>query len=95
MFVSHILISGSNQTISTRIRSAVQDALQWKQVLGRHVERFRGGLVFKAHEMVFHSTLGSTVIKKKEKKWTQLGAHPGLDHLPAQLGEGLEGRLKV
>jgi len=26
------------------------------------------GLVFKAHRLVFHSTLGSRVIKKKKKK---------------------------
>jgi len=29
---------------------------------------FRGGLVFKAHRLVYHSTLGSRVIKKKKKK---------------------------
>jgi len=27
--------------------------------------RFRGGLVFKAHRLVYHSTLGWRVIKKK------------------------------
>ena len=30
--------------------------------------RFRGGLVFKAHRLVYHSTLGLGVIKKKKKK---------------------------
>jgi len=30
------------------------------------VKRFRGGLVFKAHRLVYHSTLGSRVIKKKK-----------------------------
>jgi len=29
---------------------------------------FRGGLVFKAHRLVYHSTLGLRVIKKKKKK---------------------------
>ena len=29
-------------------------------------ESFRGGLVFKAHRLVYHSTLGWRVIKKKE-----------------------------
>jgi len=29
------------------------------------VKRFRGGLVFKAHRLLYHSTLGSRVIKKK------------------------------
>jgi len=32
------------------------------------VKRFRGGLVFKAHRLVYHSTLGWRVIKKKKKK---------------------------
>jgi len=33
------------------------------------VKRFRGGLVFKAHRVVYHSTLGWRVIKKKKKKY--------------------------
>ena len=33
----------------------------------QHVERFRGGLVFKAHRLLYHSFLGSGVIKKKKK----------------------------
>ena len=37
------------------------------QLLRRNVHRFRGGLVFKAHRRVYHSTLGSRVIKKKKK----------------------------
>ena len=31
------------------------------------VKRFRGGLVFKAHRLLHHSTLGLRVIKKKKK----------------------------
>jgi len=31
------------------------------------VERFRGGLVFKAHRLMYHSTLGSRVITKKKE----------------------------
>ena len=30
---------------------------------------FRGGLVFKAHRLLYHSTLGLRVIKKKKKKY--------------------------
>jgi len=33
-----------------------------------NVKRFRGGLVFKAHRSLYHSTLGSRVIKKKKKR---------------------------
>ena len=32
------------------------------------MERFRGGLVSKAHRLLYHSTLGSRVINKK-KRW--------------------------
>ena len=32
------------------------------------MKRFRRGLEFKAHRIVYHSTLGSRVIKKKRKK---------------------------
>jgi hypothetical protein len=34
------------------------------------MKRFRGGLVFKAHTLVYHSTLGSGVIKKKKNPET-------------------------
>ena len=30
----------------------------------RNVQRFRGGLVFKAHRLLYHSTLGLRVVKK-------------------------------
>jgi len=32
------------------------------------VKRFRGGLVFKAHRRLYHSTLGWRVIKKKKNQ---------------------------
>jgi len=35
--------------------------------LHRNVQRFRGGLVLKAHRRWYHSTLGLRVIKKKKK----------------------------
>jgi len=38
------------------------------------VKRFRGGLVCKAHRLLYHSTLGPRVIKKKKKKRTLLVA---------------------
>jgi len=37
-------------------------------LLHRNVQQFRGGLVFKAHRLVYHSTLGLRVTKKKKKK---------------------------
>ena len=36
--------------------------------VSRNVKRFRAGLVFKAHRRLYHSTLGSRVIKRKKKK---------------------------
>ena len=44
---------------------AVQFSIE-EQLLSRNVERFSGGLVFKAHRLVNHSTLGPRVIKKKK-----------------------------
>ena len=39
----------------------------------RNVGRFRGGLVFEAHRLLYHSTLGSRVIKKKKKTKSRQG----------------------
>ena len=39
-----------------------------EQLLRRNVKLFRAGLVFKAHRLLYHSTLGLSVIKKKKKK---------------------------
>ena len=38
-----------------------------EQLLHRNVQRFRGGLAFKAHRRLYHSTLGWRVIKKKKR----------------------------
>ena len=38
-----------------------------EQLLNRNVERFRGGLVFKASRLSYHSTLCWRIIKKKKK----------------------------
>ena len=35
-----------------------------EQLLSRHFGRFQGGLVFKAHKLLYHSTLGSRVTEK-------------------------------
>ena len=34
------------------------------------MKRFRGGLIFKAHRLLYHSTLGLRVMKKKKKAVT-------------------------
>ena len=38
-----------------------------EQLLRRNVERFRGGIVCKAHRLLYHSTLGLRVTKKKKR----------------------------
>ena len=57
----------THQSLVTRRRGLLSIE---EQLLGRNVKRFRGGLVFKAHRILYHSTLGSTVIKKKKKSHT-------------------------
>ena len=38
----------------------------WVELFNRNVQRFRGGLVVKAHRLLHHSTLGLGVVKKKK-----------------------------
>jgi len=38
----------------------------------RHLKRIRGGLLFEAHRILYHSTLGSRIRKKKQKRKTRL-----------------------
>ena len=38
-----------------------------RELINRIVQRFRGGLVFKAHRLFYDSTLGLRVIKKREE----------------------------
>jgi len=41
--------------------------------LYRNVQRFRGGLVFKAHRLLYHTTLGLSVIKKRREEGYDTG----------------------
>ena len=36
-----------------------------EELLRRNVKQFRAGLVFKAHRLVYHPTLGSTVMRDR------------------------------
>ena len=47
------------------------------------MKQFRGGLVFKAHRLVYHSTLGLIVIPAKKKK------------TPADGGSGYSKRMSL
>ena len=50
------------------LSSGLEDELPVRILHWGNVKRFRGGLVFKADRRVYHSSLGSRVIKKKKKK---------------------------
>ena len=52
----------------------------------RDVQRFRGGLVFKAHRLLYNSTLGLRVIEKQEEKvWSfESGSDRGGNSLKVQ-----------
>jgi len=43
--------------------------------------RFRCGLVFKAHRLLYHSNLGSIVIKKREKEEEEEEAPRNVGHV--------------
>jgi len=56
-----------------------------EQLLHRNVKRFQGGLVFKAHRWLHHSTLGSRVIKKKRRNVLEVSPQR-LEREPAPRG---------
>ena len=82
--VKHLQTSSVLNVYHESLRRARPDVLRWKgpgtnfariyfanrNLLHRNVQRFRGGLVFKAHRLLYHSTLSLRVIKKKKKTAT-------------------------
>ena len=72
-----------------RIKLSVHFAIQ-EQLLDRNVQRFRGGLLFKAHRLLYHSTLGIRVIQKK-KKVTLSGSR--IEGLGTRFAEGLSDQV--
>ena len=59
-------ISQSRPWLSGKIPTCLPSATSL--LVGREARvRFRGGLAFKAHRPLYHSTLGLRVIKKKKK----------------------------
>ena len=61
--------AGGDTHVKRRRRLLTLRAVQFsieEQLLRRNVKRFRGWLVFKAHRRLYHSILGSRVIKEKE-----------------------------
>ena len=52
------------KTVHSTFKKGDRSASCGLQLLGRNVERFRGGLVFEALGFLYHSTLGSRVVTK-------------------------------
>jgi len=52
--------------VQTPVQFSQPSSVNFSQLL-INMNRFRGGLVFTAHRLVYHSTLGLRVIKKKKK----------------------------
>ena len=61
-----------------------------EQLLSRKVQRFRGGLVFKAGRLVYHSTLGSRVIKQTTCDEGAAGEAAVVRHSVQQLGSHMQ-----
>ena len=71
-FDARTVVPGANRK---RGRFGVLAIVAWRG----NVQRFRGGLAFKAHRRLYHSTLGSRVIKKKKEEgrtWLVVGPQP-------------------
>jgi len=71
-----------------------------EQLLHRNVQRIRGGLVSKAHRLLYYSTLGLRVIKKKKRTWLMITASVAADTLtPSNPGrhrsEARDNRLRA
>jgi hypothetical protein len=56
------------KAVDTSIASHLREKCLKEQLLRNIVKRFSGWLVFKAHRLLYHSTLGWRAIKKKRRK---------------------------
>ena len=66
-----------------------------KQLLDRNLQRFRGGLVFKARRLLCHATLGLRVIKKEKKKSLRIRGGWGVSGQPLSSKHGTYETVKV
>jgi hypothetical protein len=75
------------QNERARERGTTRAWRQRRQLLGRNVKRFRGGLVFKAHRLLYPSTLHSRVIRRRRKgDLVSVEGKAGIS--PARFGRG-------
>ena len=59
---------GAVQALAVRVSgvpAVAMEVVDSRKLRRRNVKRFRGGLVFKAHRLLYHSTPGSRVRKEK------------------------------
>jgi len=65
-----LLTQRESERERARERASCHKLTDTQQLLCRNVKRFRGRLVFEAHKLSYHLTLGSRVMKKKKKNST-------------------------
>ena len=63
-----IINTGTSKRGRNARRKPGSSAKRKEELIRRNVERFREVLVFKAHRLLYHSTLGLRVIKKKKNE---------------------------
>jgi len=89
----------ANKNLTQPIRpgsSSLHSEISQHNTWYRNVQRFRGGLVFKAHRLLYHSTLGLRVIKKKKTHGQAPQTGPGTPRVRSRaflsvIGSGLIG----
>ena len=69
MLVACTPLAPNHYPSALRSRVASANPRSAGQLLRRNVKRFRGGLVFKAHSFVYHSTLGLRETEMRGRKW--------------------------
>jgi len=72
VFGSGFRVPGSGSRLGNSLGGRVTSSL----VRDAFGQRFRGGLIFKAHRLMYHSTLRLRVIKKTSEMAWEAGCHP-------------------
>jgi len=64
-------LCASNKAIDPIVAGSKALRQSGRGLLHRNVKRFQGGLVFKVHRLLYHSTLDLRVIKKKREEGSE------------------------
>ena len=65
---AHIQGSWILESLTSRLESNKEEQEVEGNIEPRIVQRLREGLIFTVHRLLYHSTLGSRVIKKKSRE---------------------------